>query len=370
MPAKLVVDTFAEVYEFLQPWIDHEFWEFSTHEPIPDSVYVIGRRQFEDNVQKVISLCNDARFKVVFCNVAEGGETQLAYLHRFDVVDLVASKKLLLLTGADPGCCHAFNHDHFLERIMTYLDNQQEVKYISRIFENTNKPYKFLFLNGRARPHRKFLYETFRLNGLLDQCLWTMLDGHSVKTRELFLFHNEQNLIDTPSSVRYLPKQYEVDRYVHRPPTGMHEYFCKHELFDNEWGEIYINHKPYVDTYFSLVTETTTTGAPFRTEKIAKPLAMGHPWIVATTPGFYRAMKSLGFQTFDHLIDESFDNLSNTQDRMERIAAVVADLCRSDLKSFLAAAESVCKYNQQHLLTYVESIRKQFPQRFFDYINE
>lgn len=370
MHGKLVVDTFAEVHEFLQPWIDHEFWDFSTHEPIPDSVYVIGRRQFEDNVDKVISLCNDPQFKIVFCNVAEGGATQLAHLQRWGVVDLVANKKLLLLTGADPGCGHAFEHDHFLERIMSYPDNQKEIKNVSLIYEKANKPYKFLFLNGRARSHRKFLYETFRLNGLLDQSLWTMLDGHGIKARELFLFCDELNLINTPSQVRYLPKEYEVDRYVHQPTTGMHEYFCKQELFNNEWGEIYLNHKPYVDTYFSLVTETTTNGTPFFTEKIAKPLAMGHPWIVASTPGFYRAMKQRGFQTFGHLIDESFDSLLDTQDRMERIAEVVADLCCSDLKSFLAAAETVCKYNQQHLLTYVENIRKQFPQRFFNYINE
>jgi hypothetical protein len=30
----------------------------------------------------------------------------------------------------------------------------------------------------------------------------------------------------------------------------------KGKLFNNEWGEIYLNANPYLDTYFSLITET------------------------------------------------------------------------------------------------------------------
>ena len=147
--------------------------------------------------------------------------------------------------------------------------------------------------------------------------------------------------------------------------------FAKNELFGDKWGEIYLEPAPYIDTYFSLVTETVFEYPySFRTEKIAKPLAIGHPWICATSVGFYRDIQNLGFQTFGHVIDESFDSIDNHQDRMERIAMIVNDLCQQDLASFLNECYNVCKYNQQHLAEVRTQTRKEFPDRFQQFINE
>ena len=145
----------------------------------------------------------------------------------------------------------------------------------------------------------------------------------------------------------------------------------KQELFNQEWGEIYLAPAPYVDTYFSLVTETVFEYPySFRTEKIAKPIAIGHPWIVAASRGFYRDIRNLGFKTFDHVIDESFDQIDNHQDRMDRIIDIVDDLCKQDLGSFMSACKEVCKYNQQHLIEVVPKWRSQLPDQFFNLINK
>jgi hypothetical protein len=146
----------------------------------------------------------------------------------------------------------------------------------------------------------------------------------------------------------------------------------KQELFRREWGEIYLEPRAYIDTYFSLITETVCAESTvsFRTEKIAKPLAMGHPFVVASTPGFYRDLRSLGFRTFDHVIDESFDVIENVQDRMDRVTDIVTDLCGQDLVSFLAACEDVCKYNQQHLDEFTAQSRRDFPETFFQFLED
>jgi hypothetical protein len=86
--------------------------------------------------------------------------------------------------------------------------------------------------------------------------------------------------------------------------------------------------------------------------------------------GFYRDIHKLGFQTFGHVIDESFDSIDNHQDRMERIAMIVDDLCQQDLASFLNECYNVCKYNQQHLAEVRTQTRKEFPDRFQQFINE
>jgi hypothetical protein len=95
---------------------------------------------------------------------------------------------------------------------------------------------------------------------------------------------------------------------------------------------------------------------------------MGHPFIVATGPGYYRDLHRLGFRTFEHLIDESFDSIENHQDRMDRIIAIVQDLCQQDLDSFMQECYTVCKYNQQHLVELAPRLQAEFPKKFFNLI--
>jgi hypothetical protein len=143
----------------------------------------------------------------------------------------------------------------------------------------------------------------------------------------------------------------------------------KNQLFNNTWGEIYLNAEPYIDTYFSLVTETVFNYPySFRTEKIWKPIAMGHPWIAVANCGYYRDMHNLGFKTFGHVIDQSFDTIQDNQLRLQRIAQVVTDLCTQDLASFLKECYNVCKYNQQHLAEMRITVREELPARFTQFI--
>jgi hypothetical protein len=63
------------------------------------------------------------------------------------------------------------------------------------------------------------------------------------------------------------------------------------------------------------VSETVFTYPySFRTEKIWKPIAIGHPWIAVSNFGYYRDMHELGFKSFGHLIDEKFDLIYNNVD--------------------------------------------------------
>ena len=173
------------------------------------------------------------------------------------------------------------------------------------------------------------------------------------------------------ASIHYLPPQYEVERYqsyVGQQPLG---HYAKFELFNNDWGEIYLAKAPYEDTYFSLVTETVFDYPySFRTEKIWKPIAMAHPWIAVSNEGYYRDLHNLGFRTFGHVVDESFDLITDNQRRIERIATVVEDLCNQNMPEFLVACQEVCKYNQQHLAHMRIQVRKEFPDRFFKFINQ
>lgn len=369
---KLVLDTFCEVYDLLKSRAHAEFWDFATHDIVPGAVYLVGRHQFEANVSRIIELVNSDTCRIILSNPAEGSETLIGPMVRYGIHNMVLSGKILIIGGGDMESCYPFiRYDSFLPKILDYEENLQEIQCAQGIFQNVNKPYKFLFLNGRLRLHRKYLLERFDLVGLLDQGLWTHLDSMSCVNSAIKMMANGQDLMLGPREIHYLPPEYEVPRYRSQLCKKSEDSFAKYDLFNKEWGEIYLYAAPYVDTYFSIVTETVFTYPySFRTEKIWKPIAMGHPWICVANRGYYKDMKNLGFRTFSSIIDESFDTIDDNQKRIERIAAVVEDLCGSDLPAFLKAAEPVCKYNQQHLAEMRPRVRKEFPERFFQFLRQ
>lgn len=347
---KLYVDHYCEIANMLVPWTTQEFYGFEKLTIEPGATYVVGRVQLRDNAEQIRRIVTEQTARVIFSNPAEGAETFVQHLRLYGVEDLVLSGLLPVVTGgAVPDAYPHLTYEHFLTQPFRYEENCRAADRINEIFEKKQKPYQFLFLNGRSRPHRRALLNEFEQRGLLAQALWTNLDTHA-------------------GPVHLLPSEYEVEQFRSHMNT-IESGFVKNQLFNNLWGEIYIRPEPYIDTYFSVVTETVFDYPhSFRTEKIAKPLTQGHPWIAVANAGFYRDMHDLGFQTFSPVIDESFDTIDNGADRIARIAAVVDDLCSQDMLQLLAACESVCKYNQQHLRTMSQQWQRELPARFLDFL--
>lgn len=372
---KLSVDTFSLVFDLLEPMADQTFWEFADLEPEPGTIYVIGRKQVVENLPKLRAWAESNLYTVIFDGSAEGSWTLQEQIRQLGFEDLVLNKQILLLSGGSmPDRYPHLLHDHFFNVILGYEQNVSEMTRMPEIYQKKIKPYKFLFQNGRARPHRKYLWERFRQLGLLNSSLWTMLDGRpTIRDKTYTLVSGETNLMATTTPIQQLPPQYETVQYRNNhvaidAPTRQ---FIKHDMFNNTWGEIYIQAEPYIDTYFGLITETVVAQpGSFRTEKIARSIAIGHPWICVANRGFYKDLRNLGFETFGTVIDESFDQIDNTQDRTDRIVEIVQDLCSQDLVKFLDACYSICKYNQQHLMEYRRQLRSDFPGRFTQFLNE
>jgi hypothetical protein len=377
---KFIVDNFCEIRALVDPWVDGEFYDFSQQTIIPGAIYVIGRKQFMDHCVQIKELTESGTIFPIFSNPMEGSETMFYQINQAGYAELCFQNKALIITGGDmPAEYLHLLFDNFLAKVLDFDENIEAIKSTDKIYTKLDKPYKFLFLNGRGRSHRKYLLERFKINGLLDQSLWTNLDDRPIYSLDLRYNYQGHEFGNTSFEIKQLPCQYEVERYLDQLDkpieTPTQDLYIKYHLFNQEWGDIYINPAPYIDTYFSFVTETVFTYPySFRTEKIAKPIAMAHPFVVASNKGYYRDLHNIGFKTFGHLIDESFDSIENPQERLERVAQVVEDLCQQNLAEFLSAAEEVCKYNQQHLVELHSKIYQEFPNRFYQfvtsYINE
>jgi hypothetical protein len=336
------------VYDLLKPQATGEFWDFGTVVIEPGAVYVIGRKEFYTHVDRIRNIAESGIATIIFSNPHEGSWTMMGQLDRLGITDLVQAARILLISGGTMAAEYPnLLYDSFLPKPLDYAENiLAQREYSER--KRAQRPYQFLFLNGRARPHRRALLQ--RLAPVLGQALWTNLDSAA-------------------GTVQTLPVEYEYPAY--KNTTTQAEGYVKYDLFSNDWGEIYLYSKPYLDTHFSLVTETVFEYPySFRTEKIAKPLMIGHPFIVAANTGFYQDLHNLGFRTFNHVLDESFDAITNNTLRLERIAAEVEWLCSQDLAKFSEECYNTCKYNQQHQAELAPKIRSEFPQRFQHYINE
>jgi hypothetical protein len=363
---RIVVDEWAEVWDLLKPHADASFWRWQDVDLDPDCVYVVGRIILKENWISITEWAKHHPGKIVFSNPAEGSETIILQLKRLRIYDLVREGKILLLTsGSLESGFNELSTDGYFSNIVEYLENIEASKHSDEVYAKLVKPHSFLFLNGRLRPHRKYLIDQFRKQDLLNLALWT----------------NMQTTVDMPwtsklqtgntEPMRLLPEYYEIERAVPNLQSATAENFAKHHLFNNTWGDAIVNPNAYVDTYFSVVTETIFDYPhTFRTEKIWKPMIMCHPFVVAANAGYYRDLQHAGFQTFGHLIDESFDTIDDPTDRANRIVDVVADICYNGASSFLTAAEDVCKYNQQHLREHNRREREQLPKNFARYIDE
>ena len=361
---KIIVDEWAEVWDLLKSYADGSFWQWPA-ELDPEAVYIVGRVVLKENWVAITEWATKYPGHIVFSNPAEGSETILLQLRRLVIADHVRDGRIGLLTSGDlePGW-HYCKTDCYFSNIVEYLENLRAHESYPQVYHKQHKPYDFLFLNGRLRPHRKYLIDAMRERKLLDRALWTNLNDR------VEMSWSSQLQTGDSEPIRLLPKQYEIDRALPNMDT-VPGGFIKHHLFGNTWGDAEVNPAPYIDTYFSVVTETIYDYPyTFRTEKIWKPMIMGHPFVVAANRGYYKDLHSAGFQTFGHLIDESFDTIDDPRDRANRIVDVVADICYNGAASFLEATRSVCKYNYQQLREHNARERAELPERLAQYINE
>jgi hypothetical protein len=108
-----------------------------------------------------------------------------------------------------------------------------------------------------------------------------------------------------------------------------------HDDIDVNHGDWQRNMNPrwFNDTVFSIVAESMTDRKPsgtFITEKTFKPIAFKHPFIIAGTIESLKYLKSQGFETYDHIIDESYDLIMDTPARLSKIVSEVERLIQDN----------------------------------------
>ena len=200
--------------------------------------------------------------------------------------------------------------------------------------KNSTHANTFLMLMNLKKPHRSAIYE--KLRPLLDDAIYSY-NGIGVGL---------QHSIDINTS-------------------------------DDKWQR-YVNYDWFNNTAFSVVVEThvdlnETNGLPWISEKGYKPIAFEHPFVAWAPVGYLKMLKSQGFMTFDHLVDESYDNETNNTTRLNKVCAVINDLVSrvKECPTYFADPETTSRLAHNRKLFYNSAIiNREFEENIIDKIKE
>lgn len=223
---------------------------------------------------------------------------------------------------------------------------KQHQKWIDTL-EIKEYPKKFLSLNRRWRPHRTAMLSLLFDQGIADQGYISFKkaeDNPDWHTAVMIASKYYQNT----EIVEVLKRQLEVIRKCF--PLDLDNLILdthndENMMFTKTMDTFYKN------TYFSIVTETTSdkiADGRYITEKIFKPIALQHPFLICGADRTLDALRHLGYKTFKGIIDESYDLETDEAKRFQMVAneaARLSNLKDDELKHFLIEAKKICFEN-------------------------
>ena len=145
------------------------------------------------------------------------------------------------------------------------------------------------------------------------------------------LLGSEDNYFDCALRNDYLSAcQYRVDQFIAAGPFRA-DNLDTHA--HNTYNQNMIN--LYEDSYFNIVLETMidvdASGGQFVTEKTFKPIFNNQFFVAVSSVDHQRHLRDLGYQTFGRCIDESYDSITDNQQRFEAVLDLTRNLARTDL---------------------------------------
>lgn len=220
---------------------------------------------------------------------------------------------------------------------------------VSDFNKATNRNKKCLIFNRRIAPHRVILLSLLANDKLLDNTEYSI---------DLDMSHSDNLGLDMANGTGY-----NGDSYLLNPKTKsnmMSGFMTLNKIkkktidFDdisNVWGFGFENKQNYLNTYFSVITETIFyEDGHYISEKSFKGIAHMHPFVILGKPGILKYLKSVGFQTFSDFWDERYDEIQDNSERME--------VCYSLIKSLIEKSNEEWDELNQKLLPILEHNRK------------
>ena len=198
------------------------------------------------------------------------------------------------------------------------------------------KPKVFDILLGQPKPHRDSVYRYINDNKFQDRVIMTYLHGRNQTipvndTAEFIWEEDGVELIETDVKWTVTPVKYHGQ--------------------DMSLSQV-VPIKIYNQTAYSIICETCFDNYfTFFTEKTVKPILAERLFIAFAGQYFLRNLRDHGFQTFDGIIDESYDSIDDNVKRWKRAREQMRYLFDQPQEEILAKIRPITEYNKQVMLS-------------------
>jgi len=160
--------------------------------------------------------------------------------------------------------------------------------------------------------------------------LWSHgLNEHGYFSYTQHLLGGEDDYHGCALNNRYLAQcQPRVDQFIAAGPFLVDDLDTRaHNTYNQNMSDL------YTDSYFNIVLETMidvdNSGGQFVTEKTFKPIFNNQFFVAVSSADHLRHLRDLGYQTFGRCIDETYDSITNNQDRFEAVLDLTKSLIGS-----------------------------------------
>jgi hypothetical protein len=138
-------------------------------------------------------------------------------------------------------------------------------------------------------------------------------------------------LVEAAEFITTCPRKLNVEIYPIQHPTNL-------------------NLLPYYNNIFvDIVVETNVTGSSFLvTEKLWRPIIANRPFIVMSNRHYLSNLRKLGFQTFDAIWSEEYDNFAGA-DRIKQIQGLLDQISQwpiDELENKLVEMKEILDHNK------------------------
>lgn len=108
----------------------------------------------------------------------------------------------------------------------------------------------------------------------------------------------------------------------------------------------------YRNSFCTIITETffETDFANF-SEKTLDPILYGRPFVMAGPPFTLKLLKSFGFKTFDSWWDESYDEETDYEKRLQKLKNTIDNIAKLNYNKVLEEMYETLIYNQNNIAT-------------------
>lgn len=193
---------------------------------------------------------------------------------------------------------------------------------------------KFTILSRTHKWWRATVLAYMHRAKMLDQCYWSY------------------DTIDLGDRLEHSPIMtwpFDLDQYVQQFVAEA-PYRCDDLDSDQHNNHGILVKEHYENSYCNLVLETyfdaDQSGGTFLTEKTFKPIAHGQPFVIFGPAHSLRTLRQMGYNTFDDLIDNSYDQETDNTKRFVRAMDAVTKLHDQDMHQWYQRCIPAVTHNQ------------------------